>query len=106
MLTYLVWQFTRSHLERERCSSGKRGRLDEPRGADPYIELMRGDCLCFLTIWAFSVMLSCNGCKIRLKIFSQTWDPFQIQVFIPAIQSRTERLTFTYEGEQRLVTVS
>uniref|UniRef100_A0A914S4K8 Uncharacterized protein n=1 Tax=Parascaris equorum TaxID=6256 RepID=A0A914S4K8_PAREQ len=36
-------------------------------------------------------MLSCNGCKIRLKIFSQTWDPFQIQVFIPAIQSRTER---------------
>lgn len=56
-------------------------------------------CLALL----FLVALALDACKIHLKVKSKTKTPFQIQVFIPSLKQKTERVTFSGPGEKKVM---
>ncbi|KAH7710147.1 putative immunogenic protein NIP-3 [Aphelenchoides avenae] len=41
-------------------------------------------------------------CSIKVKVRSQTKNAFQIQILVPAIKRKTERVTFKHEGEKKV----
>lgn len=51
--------------------------------------------LVFVLIWNLL-----DACKITIKIKSNTLNEFQIQVFIPSIKQKTERVTFNGKEEK------
>lgn len=53
--------------------------------------------LIFLAFWA-----SLEACKITIKIKSNTLNEFQIQIFIPSIKQKSERITFNGKEERIL----
>ncbi|CAD5206980.1 unnamed protein product [Bursaphelenchus okinawaensis] len=48
-------------------------------------------------------LVALEACKVNLKVRSQTKKPFQIQVFIPSLKQKTERVTFTGPGEKKVL---
>jgi len=48
------------------------------------------------------VPLTEAGCKIMVKVRSQTKNKFQLQIFIPSIQAKSERVTFTEPEEKKI----
>ncbi|VDK79690.1 unnamed protein product [Litomosoides sigmodontis] len=57
------------------------------------------------TMTLASCVLSIAGCKIEVKMQSQTTQPFQMQIYVPAIKMKTERMTFNNKDEIRTVLI-
>ncbi|EFO14956.1 hypothetical protein LOAG_13559 [Loa loa] len=50
-------------------------------------------------------MLSITACKIKVKMQSKTDKPFQMQIYVPAIKMKTQRVTFKHKNEIRTVLI-
>ncbi|CAD5210190.1 unnamed protein product [Bursaphelenchus xylophilus] len=48
-------------------------------------------------------LLALDACKITLKARSRTKTPFQLQVYIPSLKQKTERVTFNGPGEKKVL---
>ncbi|KAI6225892.1 hypothetical protein M3Y95_00745000 [Aphelenchoides besseyi] len=54
-----------------------------------------------LILVVFGIWLS-DACKITLKVRSSTKTPFKLQVYIPAMQLKTERVLFSGPSEKKV----
>uniref|UniRef100_A0A915PLZ3 Uncharacterized protein n=1 Tax=Setaria digitata TaxID=48799 RepID=A0A915PLZ3_9BILA len=50
-------------------------------------------------------ILSATACKIDIKMQSQTNMPFQVQIYVPSIRTKTERLLIKRKNQVRRVTI-
>lgn len=57
--------------------------------------------LCFIALLA--IIIATESCKITIKIKSQTKNKFRIQVFIPSIKQKTERVSFEGPEEKKVM---
>lgn len=48
----------------------------------------------------FLFIITCNACKIKVMIRSQTNQKFGIQIFVPSVKQKTERILFTGKKEK------
>uniref|UniRef100_A0A914LIU6 Uncharacterized protein n=1 Tax=Meloidogyne incognita TaxID=6306 RepID=A0A914LIU6_MELIC len=55
-------------------------------------------------IFLFILILTnyCDSCKITIKLKSQTKSKFKIQILVPSVKQKSERLLFTGPEEKKL----
>ncbi|KAM3728774.1 Coproporphyrin III ferrochelatase [Dirofilaria immitis] len=46
-----------------------------------------------------------TACKIKIKMQSRTDHPFQLQIYVPAIKMKSQRLTFNERDDMRIITI-
>nr|AAF64253.1 novel immunogenic protein NIP-3 [Onchocerca volvulus] len=56
-----------------------------------------------ITLISYSLLIT--ACKIKIKMRSKTNHPFRMQVLVPAIKMKTERMIFNKMNDVRTVTV-
>uniref|UniRef100_A0A914C597 Uncharacterized protein n=1 Tax=Acrobeloides nanus TaxID=290746 RepID=A0A914C597_9BILA len=61
---------------------------------------MKSSISAILIILSFLVLL--DACKITVKLKSRTRNKFQIQIFVPALKQKTEKVTFERPGEKKV----
>ena len=60
----------------------------------------------FTFFFIFCILLNyCETCKITIKLKSQTKEKFKIQVLVPSVKQKSERLLFTGPEEKKLQVV-
>ncbi|KAI6182850.1 hypothetical protein M3Y97_00425100 [Aphelenchoides bicaudatus] len=61
---------------------------------------------CLIVFFLIGLSLVESSCKITLKVRSATKEPFQLQVYIPSMHLKTERVTFEGKGVEKKVHIA